>query len=131
MAPRSGTRVMVVEDYEAMRMLIGRCLENLGLAEVRLEASAEDALAALETQSFDLIISDYQMGSADGMQLLRSIREDPAMADTKFIMLTASADRDLVKEAVALGVDEYITKPIEPRRFRNTVIRILDGADPG
>jgi two-component system chemotaxis response regulator CheY len=122
---------MVVEDYEAMRMLIGRCLENLGLAEVRLEASAEDALAALETQSFDLIISDYQMGSADGMQLLRSIREDPAMADTKFIMLTASADRDLVKEAVALGVDEYITKPIEPRRFRNTVIRILDGADPG
>ena len=131
MEPRSGTRVMVVEDYEAMRTLIGRCLDDLGFTDVRLEASAEDALAALQTQSFDLIISDYQMGSADGMELLRSVREDPAMAHTRFIMLTGSADRDLVQEAVALGVDEYVTKPVEPRSFKNIITRVLSAGDPG
>lgn len=131
MEPRRGTKVMVVEDYEAMRMLIGRCLDDLGFTDVRLEASAEDALAALQTQSFDLIISDYQMGSADGMELLRSVREDPAMAHTRFIMLTGSADRDLVQEAVALGVDEYVTKPVEPRSFKNIITRVLSAGDPG
>ena len=128
MTPSAEIKVMVVDDYEAMRMLICRCLNDLGYMNVRLKPDADEALAALRAERFDLIISDYQMGSVDGMQLLRTVREDPDMAETKFIMLTGFDDRELVREAVALGC-EYVTKPVEPRALKATITRLLTAAD--
>jgi two-component system chemotaxis response regulator CheY len=121
-------KVLVVEDYEAMRMLIHRCLTRQGIANVRLKPSADEALAALRGERFDLIISDYQLGGADGLELLKSVRDNPATRDTRFIMLTGSDDRELVREAMALGADEYITKPFEPRSLRAVIERMF-GAD--
>ena len=128
MTPSAEIKVLVVEDYEAMRMLIARCLNDLGFTNFRLKPDADEALAALRAERFDLIISDYQMGEVDGLQLLKTVREDPEMGDTKFIMLTGSSDRELVREAVALGC-EYITKPVEPRALKATISRLLMAED--
>ena len=130
MTEASDIKVMVVEDYEGMRMLIHRCLTGLGIANVRLKPNADEALAALRTERFDLIISDYQLGGVDGLQFLKCVRDDPATRDIHFIMLTGSDDREVLREAMALGVNEYITKPVEPRKLRDTIDRIF-GAAPG
>ena len=119
------TKVMVIEDYEGMRMLIGRCLADLGYVSVRLKANADEALAALCSEQFDLIICDYQLGNGDGLQFLKSIRDNPATGDTKFIMLTGSDDRDILRKAVEFGVNEYITKPVEPRKLKESISRAL------
>lgn len=129
MTQAADIKVMVVEDYEGMRMLIHRCLTSLGIANVRLKPNADEALAALRSERFDLIISDYQLGGVDGLQFLKSVRDDPATRDIQFIMLTGSDDREVLREAMALGVNEYITKPVEPRRLRATINRIFGMAE--
>lgn len=116
---------MVVEDYEGMRMLIGRCLTDMGYTNVRLKANADEALAALRSERFDLIISDYQLGNTDGLQFLKSVRDNPATRDTKFIMLTGSGDPGVLRKAVELGVNEYVTKPVEPRSLKETINRVF------
>ena len=128
MTEASELKVMVVEDYEAMRMLIHRCLTGLGFPNVRLKPNADEALAALRAERFDLIISDYQMAGVDGLQFLKSVRDNPVTRDIQFIMLTGSDDRDIVREAMALGVSEYITKPVEPRNLRDTITRMFGTA---
>lgn len=127
MAEASEIKVMVVEDYEGMRMLIHRCLTSLGIPNVRLKANAEEALAALRTERFDLIISDYQLGGPDGLELLKCVRDNPATRDTRFVMLSGSDDRALVREAMALGVDEYLTKPVAPKSLKETINRMFAG----
>lgn len=129
MTEASEMKVMVVEDYEGMRMLIHRCLTSMGIPNVRLKPNADEALAALRTERFDLIISDYHLGGADGLQLLKSVRDDPATRGIHFIMLTGSDDRELLREAMALGVNEYVTKPVEPRKLRATINRIFGMAE--
>ena len=126
MTDASDLKVMVVEDYEGMRMLIHRCLGRMGIANVRLKANADEALAALRTERFDLIISDYQLGGVDGLHLLKSVRDNPVTRDTGFIMLTGSEDRDIVREAMALGVSEYMTKPVGPRHLKHALTRIFN-----
>ena len=128
MTDASGIKVMVVEDYEGMRVLIHRCLEGLGISNVRLKPSADEALAALREERFDLIISDYQLGGLDGLQFLKTVRDNPETQDVRFIMLTGSDDREIVREAMALGVNEYITKPVEPRHLRDSISRIFGRA---
>lgn len=128
MTEASEMKVMVVEDYEGMRMLIHRCLTGMGIPNVRLKPDADEALAALRTERFDLIISDYQLGGVDGLQFLKSVRDDPSTRDVQFIMLTGSDDREVLREAMALGVDEYITKPVEPRNLRAAINRMFGTA---
>ena len=131
MTEASALKVMVVEDYEAMRLLIHRCLEGLGIPNVRLKPNADEALAALRDERFDLIISDYKLGGIDGLELLRRVRDNPETRDTRFIMLTGADDRELLREAMALGANEYITKPFQPRSLRATIDRVFGGtADP-
>ena len=128
MTPSSEIKVMVVDDYEGMRMLVCRCLNDMGFTNVRLKPSADEALAALSAERFDLIISDYQMASGDGLHLLKSVRADPATRHIKFIMLTGSGDQEIVRDALVLGVDEYLTKPVEPRSLKEAISRHLMGS---
>ena len=128
MTEAADMKVLVVEDYEGMRMLIHRCLTGMGIPNVRLKPNADEALATLETEHFDLIISDYQLGGADGLQLLKSVRDNPSTRGIRFIMLTGSDDREVLREAMALDVDEYITKPVEPRNLRAAIDRTFGTA---
>ena len=125
MATASSTPVMIVEDYESMRALIRRCLESMGFDDIRTAANPIQALFALGQKPAGLVISDLDMPGMTGLELLDHVRSEPGMADTKFIILSGSGDRDIIREAVALGVDEYLTKPIEPQPLRDAVARAL------
>jgi two-component system chemotaxis response regulator CheY len=103
--------VLVVDDQRAIRALVKDSLQQLG---VRLIAEAEDgemALAAVRTNPVHLIISDLNMPKLDGLGLLKAVRSDPRVEKTAFIMLTSRGEVELVRQAVALGVNNYLTKP--------------------
>ena len=114
-------RVFVVDDQLAMRALVRQALQSFGVQDVRDNGSAEAALADLRTDKPHLIISDLNMPGMDGLQLLAVVRADPVLAGVPFIMLTGSAERDVVQKAAALKVNNYVVKPFTQATLRQKI----------
>lgn len=116
---------LIVDDQRSVRVLIRSCLKEMGIEKV---VEAEDGMQALEilsTTRRHLILSDLNMPNLDGLGLLRAVREDPATAKTAFIMLTSRADTELVRQAVALGVNNYIVKPFTMDALRRKITAVF------
>ena len=115
-------RVLVVEDDAALREAI---VDTLELADYQcLEAdSGEAALLQLKKQSLDLIISDVQMPGIDGLQMLRSMRNQHV--DTPVIMMTAFAKVDDAVIAMREGAIDYLSKPFSTETLLKLVQRHL------
>lgn len=125
MPAASAIRVMVVDDQTSMRAMIRRTLQDLGFKDVRDKAGATEALAAIKADRVHLVISDYNMPEMDGLQFLEAVRADPVIGKTVFIMLTGSADREVVQKAAALGVNNYVVKPFAPAALKEKIERVF------
>lgn len=118
-------KVMVVDDQTSMRAMIRRALQDLGFKDVRDKPSATEALAAVKSDRVHLIISDYNMPEMDGLQFLEAVRADAVIGKTVFIMLTGSADKEIVQKAAALGVNNYVVKPFAPAALKEKIERVF------
>lgn len=121
----STPKVLVVEDSPTMRQLIIFALKRLrGLSIVEANDGV-DGLKKLSAESFDLIFTDINMPLMDGLKLVSMVRKDPAYKQVPIVIITtegASEDRD---RALALGADEYITKPIQTTKVIDAAKRFL------
>lgn len=103
-------RVLVVDDEEKVVFFLRESLEELGdNFTIGTARSAEEALEKLEEQPYDLVISDLRMPGADGLDLLRKVKEKNP--DTRLVLMTAYGSDDVEAEARRLEIFEYITKP--------------------
>ena len=125
MPAASAIRVMVVDDQASMRAMIRRALQDFGFRDVRDAPSAVAALPAIKQDRVHLVISDDNMPDMDGLEFLKQVRADPVIGKTVFIMLTGSADRDLVQNAAASGVNNYIVKPFAPAALKDKIERVF------
>jgi two-component system chemotaxis response regulator CheY len=125
MPAAAAIRVMVVDDQTSMRAMIRRTLQDLGFKYVRDKASPVEALAAIRADRVHLIISDYNMPDMDGLQFLEEVRNDAVIGKTVFIMLTGSADRQIVQKAAALGVNNYVVKPFSAAALKEKIERVF------
>jgi two-component system OmpR family response regulator len=107
-APTSQARILVVDDEEALRDMLGDAL-RLSNFEVFEAADGSSALSVLQQQQVDLIISDVNMPGMDGYEMLSHLRGQGN--DTPAIMLTARRERQDVTKGLKLGADDYVTKP--------------------
>jgi two-component system OmpR family response regulator len=73
--------------------------------------SGLEALAVLREQRFDIVVSDVMMPDMDGFELVRAIRDDPALATIPFIMLSARAGEGAAIDGLTRGADDYLVKP--------------------
>ncbi len=120
--------VLVVDDQAAMRSLVRASLLELGVQKVRECVDGREALREMHISRPHLVISDLNMPRMDGLGLLSAVRDDPQIAKTAFILLTSRGEMDLVKEAIALGVNNYIRKPFslgELKRKVEAVVGVL------
>lgn len=116
-------RLIVVENEPATLSLLTTLLKGES-HEVTPAKSAEEALAILDKESFDLMLSDIRMVGMDGMELLRQSREQyPAMP---VLMLTAYGTVSTAVDALKLGAFDYLTKPFKVDELLNTVRRALE-----
>jgi len=116
--------VLVVDDEKDIRELVGFHLAQDGYA-VREAESGEDALASVTGERPALVVLDVMLPGADGLEVCRRLRTDPATATIPVIMLTARAteiDRVLGLE---IGADDYIVKPFSPRELVARVHAVL------
>jgi CheY-like chemotaxis protein len=111
-------RVLLVEDNAVNQKVATRLLEKRG-HQVVVTSNGREALAALEEDSYDLVLMDMQMPEMDGFEATRTIRamEEGTGLHQQIIALTAHAltsDRERCMEA---GTDGYVTKPIRPKEL--------------
>lgn len=125
MPAAAAIKVMVVDDQTSMRAMIRRALQDLGFKDIRDKGSATEALAAVKADRVHLIISDYNMPEMDGLEFLEAVRKDEVIGKTVFIMLTGSADKEIVQKAAALGVNNYVVKPFAPAALKEKIERVF------
>ncbi len=119
------TRILVAEDNGATRMIVCALLKasRFVVTEVRDGAEALAALAAGEPP--DLAIVDLDMPNVDGHELFRQLRIEGVAPELPVIILTASSDDELENALLAGGVDDFVSKPIEPKAFLARVQAVL------
>jgi len=103
-------RVLAVDDDPAAVGALRQILGQKGY-DVVTAHSAEDALAVLADQRFDLAILDVGMPGMSGYELCRKMRKDARTVDLPVIFLTAKSTQDDIEKGLAIGADYYITKP--------------------
>jgi two-component system chemotaxis response regulator CheY len=118
-------QILIVDDQRSMRSLVRSSLLQLGCDKVIEAEHGADALSRLEIQPAHLIISDLNMPILDGLGLLRAVRESATLKDTAFIMLTSRGDGDLVRQAMALRVNNYLVKPFSVDGLRRKVEAVV------
>src|SRR5690625_664418 len=107
----SATRVMVVDDERAALRLIELTLTGAGF-EVLPYEDAREALARIEEGFWpDAIVSDISMPGLDGFEFFVRVRRMPELSSVPFLFLTALDERSFVRRGMALGADDYLTKP--------------------
>jgi CheY-like chemotaxis protein len=121
-----GIRVLLVDDDSDARSLISRVLEDQG-ARVRAAADAREALGMLETEPFDVLISDIGMPDADGYELIRRVRQLPQGRGGMLpaIALTAFAQPSDRALAIGAGFQRHVTKPVEARELVTSIAELI------
>ncbi|HEX6978557.1 MAG TPA: response regulator [Alphaproteobacteria bacterium] len=104
-------RILVVDDFGAMRQVIRRFLGMYGLRRVDEAEDGTSALAKLQEKPYTLIIADWKMQPMTGIELLRRVRADERYRSIPFLMVTSDAEPDSVLAAREAGVSGYVAKP--------------------
>lgn len=115
-------RILVVEDNKSLRILMKARLEQAGYKVLQAQ-NGQEALAILEDQQVDLIISDIMMPLMDGFELIESLRE--ANFDMPIIMVTAKEGFEDKEKGFRLGTDDYMVKPIDMNEMILRVAALL------
>ena len=119
--------VLVVDDNQYTRKMLRMLLINLGVKTIYEAADGVAALDIIRTMSPDLMVLDWEMPMLDGPQLIRIIRSPGVFPSPNLpiIMLTGYAERWRVTEALRLGVNEFLIKPISPKALLDRILSIL------
>lgn len=120
-------RILLAEDEPHIRRILTTMFEYAGFAVVSFEDGSSAIEALRGDEAADLIVTDLVMPGASGLELLRKVRELPHRTDTPVVVLTAKG-QDVDREtALALGADEFMTKPFSPKKLLARVDEILSG----
>ena len=123
-----GLNVLVVDDNEVNRMVLGRALQVAGV-QVQMAQSGPSALDFLAswpgTAALDLVVMDAQMPGMDGFMLAEKIRLLPAYAHTPLVMLSSSGLKGDAQRAGQAGIAGYASKPVSRRELMQVVARAL------
>ncbi|MCB2204057.1 response regulator transcription factor [bacterium] len=117
-------RILVVEDEEEILELVSYNLSKEGYT-VDSVISGEDALSYMKTSTPELILLDLMLPGVDGLEVCKSIKNNPATAQVSIIMLTARSEEADIVTGLELGADDYITKPFSRRVLLARVKAVL------
>ena len=121
-------KFLVVDDFSTMRRIVKNLLNDLGYANVAEADDGQSALPMLKTGGFDFLVTDWNMPGMPGLDLLKAVRADPALAKMPVLMLTAEAKREQIIEAAQAGVNGYVIKPFTAITLKEKIDKILGQA---
>lgn len=118
-------KVLIVEDSPTMRQLISFALKRI--LEIRVVEANDgvDGLKKLSTEKFDLILTDINMPVMDGLKLVSLVRNDANYKNTPIVVITTEGAQEDRERALALGANDYLSKPIQPNRILEVARTLL------
>ena len=117
-------RILLAEDVEVNAMIASSFLDRLG-HNVTVAENGLKALQSLEEGDFDLVLMDIEMPDMDGLETTRRIRklEDPTRSKIPVIAMTAHALPEFHSQCLRAGMNDYITKPLEPATLKRVLAK--------
>jgi DNA-binding response OmpR family regulator len=117
-------KVLIADDQPNMRQLVRLTLET-GQFEILEAPDGDAALEVARAEVPDLLFLDWTMPGMAGVEVCRALRQDPATAGIRIVMLTARSQDSDREHAEAMGADDYITKPFSPIELLEKVRDVL------
>lgn len=123
----SNKKALLIEDMAEARIMQRKMLTDFGFNSIDIAMKAETAIELLRSKSFDLILSDYNLGNGkDGQQLLEEVRHSKLIPNTAtFLMVTAETSIEMVMGAIEFQPDGYITKPFSQAILQRRLAKLL------
>ena len=120
--------LMIVDDSATMRKIIMRTVRMSGLEFERTEEAGNgvEALEKLSANPVDVMLCDINMPEMSGTEVVKKVRELPACADTKIIMVSTESSQELIDSLMADGANGYITKPFTPEKFQEKLSPLMN-----
>ncbi|MCW8932950.1 MAG: response regulator [Gammaproteobacteria bacterium] len=119
--------VLVVDDSLMARKHIRRVLEKMGITSFSEAINGQDAVAIIENNFFDLIVTDYNMPEMDGAELTRYVREKSSQSSIPILMVTSENDNNRLAAVQQSGVSGICDKPFEPDTVKAYLKNIMAG----
>jgi two-component system chemotaxis response regulator CheY len=120
-------RILIVEDSPTMRQLLAFALRRLKGAVIVEAQDGMDGLRKLSSDPFDLALIDINMPIMDGLKLISMMRGEDRLRDVPVVVITTEGADEDRERALALGANQYLTKPIQTQRVLEVVRSLLDG----
>jgi two-component system chemotaxis response regulator CheY len=118
-------KILVVDDFSTMRRIVKNILKQIGFSDIDEAENGQVALSKLNDNSYDLVVSDWNMPEMTGIELLKAVRATDGIKDIPFLMVTAEAKKENVVEAVKAGVNNYIVKPFTAEVLQEKIEKIF------
>lgn len=118
-------RVLIVEDSPTMRQLLVFALRRLKDVEIVEAQDGMDGLRRVSNDDFDIALIDINMPVMDGLKLIRLMRGEEALKEIPIVVITTEGASEDRERAIALGANEYLTKPIQANRVLEVVKGLL------
>lgn len=120
-------RILLVEDNVPYRTYLREILEEFGYNQILEASDGGEAFAALKCTKVGLVISDFSMSPASGIDLLRATRGEPGLQSLPFILITAVGDESTLAQAEKHDVSIFLRKPLHVDHLRNAISEALEG----
>lgn len=120
-------RTLIVDDSSVMRKIVERSLRQAGIDPlvVHEASSGTEGLDVLKLKEIDLILSDINMPSMDGLEFLRQIRAQNLAPGVPIVMITTESSEEHVKQAIQSGARGYIRKPFTTDQVKERVLPLV------
>lgn len=122
--PNPNLRILVVDDVPLMRRVVISLLRKIGFSAITEAGSGPEALTHLASNKADVVISDWNMPAMNGLELLQAMRQDVALKNIPFLLVTAKGEQSDIAEATRAGVSGYLQKPFDVRAFESEINKI-------
>jgi len=122
-------KILIVDDFSTMRRIIKNLLRDLGFNNTSEADDGTTALPMLQSGSFDLLVTDWNMPGMQGIDLLKHVRAEEALVDLPVLMVTAEQKREQIVEAAQAGVNGYIVKPFTAQTLKEKLEKMFERID--
>jgi len=117
-------KILIVDDEPNIVISVEFLMKREGYA-VAVAADGDEALEKIRADRPDLVLLDVMMPKKNGFEVCQEVRADPALAGTRILMLTARGRDTEVAKGMALGADDYMTKPFSTKELVDKVRELL------
>ena len=122
-------RVLVVDDSPTMRRIVVQMLNRLGYPEVFEASDGQAALEVLHQQpGIELLLTDWNMPGMNGLELTVAVRAEARFARLPILMVTTRNMKSDIVAAMKAGVNNYVTKPFDPKTIKEKIDKVLVAA---